>query len=107
MVCRQSTLNKIATTAEVEKEQAELRSAGQPGAAVPTWSEGQSGAHPVNRHGWLSRLRSYFILAPLILGYTIIRGPVPRICSLSDRKGRIQQNFPRLWSRLVMKTILS
>src|SRR3984893_14877574 len=104
---RWSTLNKIATTAELEKEQAELRSAGQPGAAVPTWSEGQSGAHPVNRHGWPSRLRSYFILAPLIWAYTIILGTVSLICSLFDRNGRIQHKFARLWSRLVMKTSLS
>jgi 1-acyl-sn-glycerol-3-phosphate acyltransferase len=107
MVCRQSTLNKIATTAELEKEQAELRSAGQPGAAVPAWSEGQPGARPVHRHGWPSRLRSYFILAPLIWAYTIILGTVSLICSLFDRNGRIQHKFARLWSRLVMKTILS
>jgi len=100
-------LNKIATTAQLEKEQAELRSAGQPGAAVPTWPEGQSGAHPVNRHGWPSRLRSYFILAPLIWAYTIILGTVSLICSLFERNGRIQHKFARLWSRLVMKTILS
>ncbi|HXA07776.1 MAG TPA: hypothetical protein VNY30_23175, partial [Bryobacteraceae bacterium] len=93
-------MNKIATTAELEKEQADLRSAGQPGAAVPTWSEGQSGAHPVNRHGWPSRLRSYFILAPLIWAYTIILGTVSLSCSLFDRNGRIQHKFARLWSRL-------
>jgi len=100
-------LNKIATTAELEKEQAELRSAGRTNASVPTWSEGQSGAHPVSRHGWLSRLRSYFILAPLIWAYTIILGTVSLICSLFDGNGRIQHKFARLWSRLVMKTILS
>ena len=100
-------MNKIATTAELEKEQAELRSAGQPGTAVPAWSEGQRGAHPVNRHGWPSRLRSYFILAPLIWAYTIILGTVSLSCSLFDRNGRIQHKFARLWSRLVMKTILS
>jgi len=100
-------LNKIATTAELEKEQAELRSGGQPGAAVPTWSEGKAGVHRVSRHGWLSRLRSYFILAPLIWAYTIILGTVSLICSLFDRNGRIQHKFARFWSRLVMKTILS
>ena len=100
-------MNKIATTAEPEKEQAELRSAGQPEAAVPTWSETGPAGHLVNRHGWLSRLRSYFILAPLIWAYTIILGTVSLICSLFDRNGRIQHKFARLWSRLVMKTILS
>jgi 1-acyl-sn-glycerol-3-phosphate acyltransferase len=100
-------LNKSATTAELEKEQAELRSAGRTNASVPTWSEGRSGAHLVKRHGWLSRLRSYFILAPLIWAYTIILGTVSLIYSLFDRNGRIQHKFARLWSRLVMKTILS
>jgi 1-acyl-sn-glycerol-3-phosphate acyltransferase len=100
-------LDKIATTAEPEKEGAELRSGGQPGAAVPTWSERRPGTHPVSHHGWLSRLRSYFILAPLIWAYTIILGTLSLVCSLWDRNGRIQHKFARLWSQIVMKTILS
>ena len=100
-------MNKIATTAEPEKEGAELRSAGQPGAAVPTWAEAPPLPRPVNRHGWLSRLRSYFILSPLIWAYTLILGTLSLICSLLDRNGRIQHNFARLWSWLIMKTILS
>ena len=100
-------MDKIATTAEPEKEGAELRSGGQSGAAVPAWSERRSGTHPVSHHGWLSRLRSYFILAPLIWAYTIILGTVSLICSLFDRNGRIQHKFARFWSQLVMKTILS
>ncbi len=99
-------MNKIATTAEPEKERAELRPAGEPEAAVPTWSE-RPAAHPVKRHGWLSRLRSYFILDPLIWAYTLILGTLSLTCSLFDRNGRIQHNFARLWSWLVMKTILS
>src|ERR1700687_4143500 len=93
-------------TAGLNKEQAELRSAGQPGATVPTWSEGRPAVHIVNRHGWLSRLRSYFILAPLIWAYTIILGTVSLICSIFARDGRIQHKFARLWSRLVMTNIL-
>ena len=100
-------MNKIATTAEPEREGAEHRSAGQAEPAVPTWSETTPAAHLVSRHGWLSRVRSYFILAPLIWVYTIILGTISLICSLFDRNGRIQHKFARLWSRLVMKTILS
>jgi 1-acyl-sn-glycerol-3-phosphate acyltransferase len=100
-------LNKIATTAELEKERAELRSAGQPGAAVPTWSEERPAALPANRHGWLSRLRSYFIFDPLIWAYTLILGTISLVCSLFERNGRIQHNCARLWSWLIMKTILS
>lgn len=98
-------MNKIATTAEAEKERAELRSAGQP--VAPTWSEEREAAHPVNRHGWLSRLRSYFILSPLIWAYTLILGTLSLICSLFDRDGRMQHNLARFWSWLIMKTILS
>ena len=94
-------------TADPEKERAELRSAGQPGAAVPTWTERQRAAHPVNRHGWLSRLRSYFIFDPLIWAYTLILGTISLACSLFDSNGRVQHNCARLWSWLIMKTILS
>jgi len=99
-------LNKIVTTAEPEKEQTEVRPAGQPETAVPTWTE-RPAAHPVSRHGWLSRLRSYFILSPLIWAYTLVLGTLSLLCSLFDRNGRIQHNFARLWSWLIMKTILS
>jgi 1-acyl-sn-glycerol-3-phosphate acyltransferase len=102
---RAGVLTKITTTAEPEKDGAELRSAGQAGAAVPTWSE----KHPatVKRYGWLSRLRSYFILAPLIWAYTLVLGTVSLICSLFDPSGRVQHRLARLWSQLIMKTILS
>jgi 1-acyl-sn-glycerol-3-phosphate acyltransferase len=100
-------LNKIATTAEPEKERAELRPDGKPGAAVPTWAETQPAAQHESRHGWLSRLRSYFILTPLIWAYTLILGTLSLVCSIFERSGRIQHNCARLWSRLIMKTILS
>jgi 1-acyl-sn-glycerol-3-phosphate acyltransferase len=100
-------LNKIATTAEPEKERAELRSAGQPGAAVPTWAETRPAVQHENRHGWLSRLRSYFILDPLIWAYTLILGTLSLVCSFFDRNGRLQHNFAHLWSWLIMTTILS
>ncbi len=100
-------MNKIATTVEPEKVAAELRSAGQPGAAVPTWSEALPASRKKNRHGLLSRLRSYFILDPLIWAYTLILGTISLTCSLFDRSGRLQHNLARLWSWLIMKTIFS
>lgn len=99
-------MNKIVTATELEKEQAELRSVGQPEAAAPTWSE-QSANHSVKRHGWPSRLRSYFILDPLIWAYTLILGTVSLLCSFFDRDGRMQHNLARFWSWLIMKTALS
>jgi 1-acyl-sn-glycerol-3-phosphate acyltransferase len=98
-------LNKIATTVEPEKERAELRSTGRTNAS-PTRSE-QLATQPATRHGWLSRLRSYFILAPLIWAYTIILGTLSLLCSLFDRNGRVQNILARFWSWLIMKTILS
>jgi len=91
----------MVTTAEPEKQGTELR------AAIPTWSETRAEFPPVNRHGWLSRLRSYFILAPLIWAYTIVLGTLSLISSLFERDGRIQHKLARLWSWLIMKTILS
>ena len=61
----------------------------------------------MKRHGWLSRLRSYFILSPLIWAYTLVLGTISLICSLFDRSGRVQHRLARLWSQLIMKTILS
>jgi len=55
----------------------------------------------------LSRLRSYLLYDPLIWSYTLILGVVSLICSLIDGSGRIQHNFAKLWSWLILKTILS
>jgi 1-acyl-sn-glycerol-3-phosphate acyltransferase len=59
------------------------------------------------RHGWLSRLRSYFIYDPLIWMYTVVLGIISIPVSLFGDKGRILHNFARFWSLLIMKTILS
>lgn len=95
-------MTKITITAEPDKEGSDLRSTVQPGA--PTWVEELPAA---KRHGWLSRLRSYFILDPLIWAYTLVLGTVSLICSVFDRSGRIQHGLARLWSQAIMKTILS
>jgi len=96
----------MSTTAEVEKEQAELGSAGRMRESSRAWAEKRfvGGAR---RYGWLSRLRSYFILNPLIWAYTLVLGSISLICSLFDRSGRIQHALARLWSQAIMKTILS
>ena len=55
----------------------------------------------------LSRLRGYFIFNPLIWLYTVVLGTASLISSLFDHDGKIQHGFARLWSWLIMKTILS
>ena len=52
-----------------------------------------------------SRLRSYFIFDPLIWLYTIVLGAISLFCSLFDRSGKIQHEFARLWSRMILWTI--
>jgi len=101
------TVNKIATTAELDKERAELRSAGPTGASVPTWAEKLPAPRPQIDHGWLSAVRSYFIFDPLIWAYTLILGTISLLSSLVDRNGSFQHKCARLWSWLIMKTILS
>jgi 1-acyl-sn-glycerol-3-phosphate acyltransferase len=58
-------------------------------------------------YGWLSRLRSYFILDPLIWFYTLVLGILALPGGLFDRGGRRLHWFSRTWSWLIMKTILS
>jgi 1-acyl-sn-glycerol-3-phosphate acyltransferase len=64
-------------------------------------------AIPGLKHGWLSALRSYFIIDPLIWLYTLILGLLAIPGGLFDRGGRRLHWFSRTWSWLIMKTILS
>ncbi len=82
----------------------EAMSAETPQLAVGA-DNGVSNSAPITN--FVSRLRSYFIFNPLIWSYTLILGVVSLLCSLFDRSGRIQHNFAKLWSWLILKTILS
>ena len=62
---------------------------------------------PGLKHGWPSRLRSYFILDPLIWFYTLVMGVVALPGGLFDREGRRLHWFSYAWSWLIMKTISS
>ena len=64
-------------------------------------------ARPEKRYGILSRLRSYFILDPLIWMYTIVLGIISIPVSLFGEKERILHAFARFWSRLIMATVCS
>jgi 1-acyl-sn-glycerol-3-phosphate acyltransferase len=64
-------------------------------------------AIPGKRYGGLSRLRSYFILDPLIWLYTLVMGIAALPGGLFDDNGRRLHWFSRTWSWLIMKTILS
>jgi len=62
---------------------------------------------PGRTYGWLSRLRSYFILDPLVWVYTLLMGVLALPGGLFDRDGKRLHWFSRAWSWLIMKTILS
>lgn len=95
-------MDETVTTAGDVKDRGELR----PG-EISEWSSSPAERETERHHGWPSRLRSYFILAPLIWVYTVGLGTISLLLSVFDRDGRLQHKFARLWSQLVMKTILS
>ena len=76
--------------------------------AAPVAAERRSPhAIPGKNYGWLSRLRSYFILDPLIWLYTLVLGLLALPGGLFDSSGRRLHWFSRTWSWLIMKTTLS
>ena len=77
-------------------------------AATPVAAPRQSPhAIPGEHYGWLSRLRSYLILDPLIWFYTLVLGLLALPGGLFDKTGRRLHWFSRAWSWLIMKTIFS
>jgi 1-acyl-sn-glycerol-3-phosphate acyltransferase len=64
-------------------------------------------AIPGLRHGWLSALRSYLILDPLIWLYTLVMGLLALPGGMFDRTGRRLHWFSYAWSWLIMKSIFS
>ena len=96
-------MSKVTTAPEVDH--AELSSAG--GVEASVQNRTLSAARESKRYGWPSRLRSYFIFDPLIWAYTLVLGIISLSCSVFDRNGRMQHNLARLWSWLIMKTIVS
>jgi 1-acyl-sn-glycerol-3-phosphate acyltransferase len=77
-------------------------------AAAPVAAPRQSPhAIPGRHYGWLSRLRSYFILDLLIWFYTLVLGLLALPGGMFDRSGRRLHWFSQAWSWLIMKTIFS
>ena len=77
------------------------------GVAPNAARRGSPHAIPGRKYGWLSRLRSYFILDPLIWLYTIALGLIALPGGLFDKSGRRLHWFSRAWSWCIMKTIMS
>jgi len=102
-------VTKIATTIEPEKEDVATSAPGRQAeqSEAPAARVTPEPFARKSRHGWPSRLRSYFILSPLIWAYTIVLGSLSLLSSFVDRNGRIQHALARFWSWLILKTILS
>jgi 1-acyl-sn-glycerol-3-phosphate acyltransferase len=64
-------------------------------------------AIPGRNYGWLSRLRSYLILDPLIWFYTLFLGLMAIPGGAFDSDGRRLHWFSYAWSWLIMKSIFS
>ncbi len=80
---------------------------GATGAAAVSTPRPSPHAIPDAEYGWLSRMRSYLILDPLIWLYTVVMGLLALPGGLFDRGGRRLHWFSRAWSWLIMKTIFS
>jgi 1-acyl-sn-glycerol-3-phosphate acyltransferase len=62
---------------------------------------------PGKSYGWLSRLRSYLFIDPMIWLYTLVLGILAVPGGMWDRNGRRLHWFSRTWSWLIMKTVFS
>ena len=68
------------------------------------------GEQPANvaergRGSLFTRLRSYFVLVPLIYLCTGVMGSLSLLCSFFDRDGRIQHRFARTWAKIMLKIV--
>jgi 1-acyl-sn-glycerol-3-phosphate acyltransferase len=93
---------------QVEHDRVEDARAVNPPPAVQI-SSPRSSPHaiPGLKHGWMSRLRSFLILDPLIWFYTLAMGIIALPGGLFDRSGRRLHWFSYAWSWLIMKSIFS
>jgi len=94
----------VNSSVEVGRDQAEGGGPQAVSIASPRFSPH---AIPELEHGWASRLRSYFILDPLIWLYTLVMGLGALPGGLFDPTGRRLHWFSYAWSWLIMKTIFS
>jgi 1-acyl-sn-glycerol-3-phosphate acyltransferase len=94
---------------QVEGTQVDSARPGRDAERTPTSLPASQSPHatPELKHGWLSALRSYFILDPLIWLYTLVMGLLALPGGMFDRTGRRLHWFSYAWSWLIMKSIFS
>jgi 1-acyl-sn-glycerol-3-phosphate acyltransferase len=101
-----SSLGQI-ENGQVENGQAESGSQAAQLAPSSASVRGDLREIPRRKYGWLSRLRSYLILDPLIWLYTMVLGTIVLIVGLFDPHGRRQHRVAAAWSWLICKTMFS
>jgi 1-acyl-sn-glycerol-3-phosphate acyltransferase len=69
--------------------------------------EGRATQPGERKYGWLSRLRSYFVLDLLIWFYTLAFWSASIPFGFFDKDGSILHAFARAWAKMVMKATLS
>jgi 1-acyl-sn-glycerol-3-phosphate acyltransferase len=85
----------------------DVKQSEQPQALQPAPRAGRRPDQSGGVRHWLSRLRAYLILDPLILSYTFVLGIVALIVSFFDSTGRRQHAIAQVWSKMIMATTLS
>ncbi|HTS34829.1 MAG TPA: lysophospholipid acyltransferase family protein [Candidatus Solibacter sp.] len=90
----------------VEQAEGQIQS-GAPQAGTRNIQRTSPHSIPGKKYGWLSRLRSYFFLDPLIWLYTLVMGLIALPGGAFDRDGRRLHWFSYAWSWLIMKSIFS
>ncbi len=70
-----------------------------------SYGEKVGDAEERGRGSLFTRLRSYFVLVPLIYLCTAVMGSVSLLCSLFDRDGQIQHRFARTWAKMMLKIV--
>jgi 1-acyl-sn-glycerol-3-phosphate acyltransferase len=84
----------------VPSSKAELETQVEPLVSQPT-------TQAVRTHGLFSRLRSYFVIDPLVWLYTLVLGLISLPVTLLPGRERALHSLARVWSWLIIKTIFS
>jgi 1-acyl-sn-glycerol-3-phosphate acyltransferase len=80
-----------------------------PSSLIEAADQEQRATVTVNQRGlrdFLSQLRSYFILDPLILLYTLLLGSASFFVSFFDSDGSKQHRIAQIWARWILATAL-
>ena len=70
-----------------------------------SYGEQLGNAEERGRGSLFTRMRSYFVLVPLIYLCTGVMGSLSLLCSFFDHDGRIQHRFAHTWAEMMLKIV--